>query len=111
MVLLCVNDYAQEFKLKKKHNQRLFNNFKFEKLNIKTILYYSVYIGIADAQQREFSLIFMRLLPIFQAPKGYIEFDITTNNLIVYIKGFEPVVIAVAKNMDTHNTKKNSITL
>lgn len=107
MVLLCVNDYAQEFKLKKKYNQRLFNNFKFEKLNIKTVLYYSVYIGVANCRQREFSLIFMRLLPIFQAPKGYIDFDITTNNLIVYIKGFEPVVIANVKNMDTNVTTKN----
>lgn len=93
MTLLSISNFPKKFKLKEGHDSRLVCRFQFDCLNIRTILYYSAYIGIKDYCQREFSLIFLRQLPIFKTPKGCIEYNIYTNRLTVYIRGYKPIGI------------------
>jgi hypothetical protein len=85
-------DFPEKFLVENSTN--LNGSYHFDTLNIRTVLYYSNFIGIASERQRTFAIVFMRQMPQYILGEGSIEFDFASNRLITYISGHKPIPFA-----------------
>ena len=97
MILSTVH-FPGKFNIKKESEKNIYNTYHFHYLNIRSILYYSRYLGIKKDEQRLFSLLLVKCLPTYEISKGVIGFNSLRNRLTLYIPNYSPIEFAEIEN-------------